>query len=476
MTDPADSAALTAAAAAVEADLTADDTTIATLQTQVATLTAELATANTKIAQLEAELDPLAVTTVTLPAATVGVAYTATLHAAGGTEPYTWTATGLPSGLTLSSSGVLSGTPKSALSLAVTFVVTDTSTPAQRASGLVTITISPAPVPPPSAVPFSASFGRPIPTSQPADPNSAAITKVVENYVAKPEGTDPSGGYFWGVNLGANGIQVMEAVTTLVPLVCVGRPGYPTTLPAGFPTKLGIPTAAAVGRTLTGYPTAFSKDLPFILIDPVKNTATEIWELTADDAAGSSYHCTNAGQYAYTPSATGVGKGGSLPFGSTALSAAGISYAATLLMQADVVAGVAKHMLACALPVGAQPPRMPATASDYANAPAGVNPAAYPGQGTIYRLPPSLVVPSTWPLTERVIATALRDYGMICIDQAGAPQIQAQGPIGGLTSTDDPISAGMAGAQEYNVLSNIPWSELEVVLGPTDWTATAANW
>jgi hypothetical protein len=219
----------------------------------------------------------------------------------------------------------------------------------------------------------------------------------------------------------------------------------------------------------------FSQDLPFILID-ANNVVTEIWELTADDAAGSGYHCTNAGQYAYTPSATGVGNGGKLPFGATALSAAGISYAATLLMQSDIQAGVAKHMLACALPVGSQPPRMPATASDYANAPAGVNPAAYPGQGTIYRLPASTVIPSTWPLTERVIATALRDYGMICIDQAGAPQIQAQGPIGGLTSTNDPISAGMAGAQEYNVLSNINWSTLEVVLGPTDWNATVANW
>ena len=48
-----------------------------------------------------------------LPNGTVNVAYTQTLNVIGGTPPYAWSVTvgTLPTGLTLSSSGVLTGTP-----------------------------------------------------------------------------------------------------------------------------------------------------------------------------------------------------------------------------------------------------------------------------------------------------------------------------------------------------------------------------
>lgn len=57
--------------------------------------------------------DPITVTTATLPAATPGVAYSQSLAATGGATPYTWDVTSgtLPSGITLSSGGLLSGTP-----------------------------------------------------------------------------------------------------------------------------------------------------------------------------------------------------------------------------------------------------------------------------------------------------------------------------------------------------------------------------
>lgn len=52
-------------------------------------------------------------TSATLPTGMVGVAYSTTLAAAGGTPPYIWSITSgsLPAGLGLSSSGVISGTP-----------------------------------------------------------------------------------------------------------------------------------------------------------------------------------------------------------------------------------------------------------------------------------------------------------------------------------------------------------------------------
>lgn len=52
------------------------------------------------------------ITTTALPSASVGVAYSAPLAATGGTAPYTWNLSGSPPpGLTLSATGVLSGTP-----------------------------------------------------------------------------------------------------------------------------------------------------------------------------------------------------------------------------------------------------------------------------------------------------------------------------------------------------------------------------
>ncbi|MFC7647531.1 putative Ig domain-containing protein [Streptosporangium lutulentum] len=60
--------------------------------------------------------------------ATSGTAITPlTLRASGGTAPYTWTATGLPAGLTLSSDGTVSGTPTSAGTASVTVTATDST-------------------------------------------------------------------------------------------------------------------------------------------------------------------------------------------------------------------------------------------------------------------------------------------------------------------------------------------------------------
>jgi uncharacterized protein (TIGR03437 family) len=55
---------------------------------------------------------PLSVTTLSLPSSSQSITYPAlVMQATGGTPPYTWTATGLPLGMTISSSGVVSGVP-----------------------------------------------------------------------------------------------------------------------------------------------------------------------------------------------------------------------------------------------------------------------------------------------------------------------------------------------------------------------------
>jgi hypothetical protein len=86
----------------------------------------------------------LSVTTTTLPAASVGVAYTQTLTESGGTGPFTWAVTAdsvLPAGITLSTAGVLSGTTgDSPGQYAFTVVVTDSLS--ATASAALTLTVS----------------------------------------------------------------------------------------------------------------------------------------------------------------------------------------------------------------------------------------------------------------------------------------------------------------------------------------------
>jgi hypothetical protein len=95
----------------------------------------ELATRSLSVTIISA----LGIATSSLPNGTVGMAYSQSLSATGGTGPYTWTMTSgtLPAGLALSPNGVISGTPTTAGGpTSITFQVADTM------GAMVTNTIS----------------------------------------------------------------------------------------------------------------------------------------------------------------------------------------------------------------------------------------------------------------------------------------------------------------------------------------------
>jgi len=89
---------------------------------------------------------PLVITTVSLPGAKYGVAYTQTLSASGGISPYVWSlAAGsgpLPTGLALSAAGVLSGTPTAVGTFSFTVQVRDTGAPQQVATKAFSISVA----------------------------------------------------------------------------------------------------------------------------------------------------------------------------------------------------------------------------------------------------------------------------------------------------------------------------------------------
>jgi len=102
--------------------------------------------ANTASAMLSITIQtgPLVITTTQLPAGTVLVPYTAALGASGGTPPYGWSVISgtLPIGLTLDSSGLISGTPTVAGASNFTVQVQDSSSPPVLATAPLVITIN----------------------------------------------------------------------------------------------------------------------------------------------------------------------------------------------------------------------------------------------------------------------------------------------------------------------------------------------
>jgi hypothetical protein len=88
----------------------------------------------------------LNITTTSLPNGQVGTSYSATLAATGGTAPYAWSLTGgtLPAGLALNAStGAIAGTPTAtANAVALTFKVTDSSSPVQTNTVNLALTIA----------------------------------------------------------------------------------------------------------------------------------------------------------------------------------------------------------------------------------------------------------------------------------------------------------------------------------------------
>ena len=88
---------------------------------------------------------PLAISTQSVPGGTIGVPYTATLGATGGTTPYTWSVTNglLPSGLSLNSAtGAITGTPTVVGTFNFTVQVADAGTPLQSTSQPLSIAVT----------------------------------------------------------------------------------------------------------------------------------------------------------------------------------------------------------------------------------------------------------------------------------------------------------------------------------------------
>jgi beta-glucanase (GH16 family) len=102
----------------------------------------------------------LSITTSTLATATLNSGYSETLKATGGTTPYTWSLSSgsLPAGLSLSSTGTISGTPTATGTSTFTVGVKDSSSTPQSATATLSLTVASSVTPPPQASGYKLVF------------------------------------------------------------------------------------------------------------------------------------------------------------------------------------------------------------------------------------------------------------------------------------------------------------------------------
>ena len=127
--------------------ITGSPTTAGTVTAAITVTDSTTGTHLTNTANLSITINPpLTISSTSLSAGTVNSPYNANVTATGGTQPYNFSATGLPAGLSISSSGHITGTPSAVGTTNVSFTVTDNTNPIQTANATLAITIAPQPL------------------------------------------------------------------------------------------------------------------------------------------------------------------------------------------------------------------------------------------------------------------------------------------------------------------------------------------
>lgn len=293
------------------------------------------------------------------PPAAIGVPYSYQIVASGGNGNYTFQVLGsLPAGITLSSTGLLHGTPTAAGSASIE--VTDSA----QTSMVFTVA---APAPPTSTRYYASTsfWNTPVPSTATPDPNSATLIKTsITPYIS---GANFTNSPTWGI-----AVTIASSSSPTMTVKCVLY-GCSNTVTAQVP-----PGALA----------SSGSDHSLRILMPYTNPPTEMdgWDCTVSSTAiscGSRYinqldgwgaTCAR-GQHCNGPVAAGfAGMGG-------------------LVRPEEIQAGHIDHALIMALPktragcfVG------PATHTDGNTSGTSAAP-----EGALIRIPASFVIPSTWP-------------------------------------------------------------------------------
>ena len=197
---------------------------------------------------------PLAIATGSLPAGTVGVAYSSTIGVSGGTSPYTCTILSgtLQAGLTLGPNCLVSGTPTIAGTVSLNVKATDSGNPTLTATGVVGLTINPAPtvisIGNPPAATVGTPYMGPIPIGGGTGPYTCSLLGGT-----LPTGLSLNNCVITGTPVGGGTVTVtVGVIDSGKPPVNTSGPVTITVNPATPILTLGNPPVATVGTPYTG--------------------------------------------------------------------------------------------------------------------------------------------------------------------------------------------------------------------------------
>ncbi len=386
---------------------------------------------------------PPSVVTTALPAATVKVAYSTALAGSGGTTPYTWTMTSgaLPSGLSFSSSGTISGTPS--VTGTFPFAVQLTDATGRTASANESLTVSSA-----SSTGFqkfysSSSFwNTPIPSNPVIDPNSSSmIQQSILNFLSQNVSFS-NGGFGMPLAYASSSNKVYSVKCTMYSSnsCTVGGSGVSFPIPSGTQVATGSDHhLVVVYQAQDGSPYA-GKEL-------------DMWE--------ASYDSSNDTWSAATVTVNDLsGWGASCPLGQHCVGnvAAGFSGMGGEVRPEEIAQGHIDHALAIATPYNRTGTYFacPATHMDSI---AGSS-TALP-EGAQIQLDPTFNVDAqSWPSWVKTIAHALQTYGAYNRDFAGVVVLY------GVTNQNAGVpswsSVGVP-VDSYEDLNVIPWNRMRVI-------------
>ena len=207
----------------------------------------------TKTLALTINVVPLAITTTTLVTGNVGTGYSQILTATGGSTPYTWSVTAgtLPAGLTLSSAGVLSGTPTAAANaVSITFQATDASSPSLTITKVLVLTVNTVPISITTASVAAGTIGTSYSQTLTATGGTTPYAWVVSSGTLPTGLTLSSAGVISGVpSAAANAVSVTFQVTDASSPILTTTKAFAFTITGVLPVPNTVGLALAAART-----------------------------------------------------------------------------------------------------------------------------------------------------------------------------------------------------------------------------------